>query len=196
MLDGGSRLHHICKPLPEYHAPYVRFNDGACDKNGRFFVGTIHSKDRGIPGKLWMYDPATSECRIVDEGPFTVSYCASLFEVSLLECTGLEWTWLESGWKDHASMRFCSVVRACLRRNFRYFTDSLANLIYAYDFEDGKLSNRRIIVDAIAQGLPEKTFCDGLCIDEAGYIWSARFVGWLLPEHFERLLADGEALVS
>ena len=91
----------------------------------------------------------------------------------------------------------CFVVWACLRRNFRYFTDSLTNLIYAYDFDDGKLSNRRIVVDAIAQGLPEKTFCDGLCIDEAGYIWSARFVGQLMLEYVVgRLLADGEALES
>ncbi|KAF8560433.1 regucalcin [Imleria badia] len=107
VLDGGSRLHHLCKPLPEHHAPYVRFNDGACDSNGRFFAGSIHSKDQGIPGQLWMYDPVTAECKVVDERPFT---------------------------------------------HPRYFTDSLTNLIYAYDFDDGKLSNRRVVVDAIARG--------------------------------------------
>ncbi|KAI9572890.1 regucalcin [Boletus coccyginus] len=143
VLDGGSRPHHLCKPLPEHHAPYVRFNDGACDSNGRFFAGSIHSKDQGIPGQLWMYDPDTSECKVVDEGPFTDS-------------NGLGWS------PDEKTM---------------YFTDSLTNLIYAYDFDDGKLSNRRVVVDAIARGLPEKTFCDGLCIDEEGYIWSARWGG-------------------
>ncbi|KAG8219879.1 SMP-30/Gluconolaconase/LRE-like region-domain-containing protein [Butyriboletus roseoflavus] len=152
-MDRGSILRYLCKPLPEHHAHHVRFNDGACDRNGRFFAGTIHSKDQGIPGQLWMYDPGTSECKVVDEGPFT--------------------------------------------RNSRYFTDSLVNLIYAYDFDDGKLSNRRIAVDAIAQGLPEKTFCDGLCIDEEGYIWSARFVDRLIKEYVGRLsLADGEVLES
>lgn len=84
VMDGGSRLHHLCKPLPEYHAPYVRFNDGACDSHGRFFVGTIYSKDQGIPGKLWMYDPDTSECKVVDDGPFTVSYSTSLCGVKLI----------------------------------------------------------------------------------------------------------------
>lgn len=74
VLDGGSRLHYLSKPLPEHHAPYVRFNDGACDSKGRFFAGSIHSKDQGIPGQLWMYDPDTSECKVVDEGPFTVSH--------------------------------------------------------------------------------------------------------------------------
>ncbi|KAH0838370.1 hypothetical protein J3R83DRAFT_6652 [Lanmaoa asiatica] len=44
--------------------------------NGRFFAGSLHSKDQGIPGQLWMYDPDTSECKVVDEGPFTVSYGA------------------------------------------------------------------------------------------------------------------------
>lgn len=72
------------------------------------------------------------------------------------------------------------LLSECLKRISRYFTDSLTNIIYAYDFDDGRLSNRRIVVDAIAQGLPEKTFCDGLCIDEEGYIWSARFVGRLI----------------
>ena len=55
VLDGGSRPHHLCKPLPEYHATYV---DGARDSNGHF--GSIHSKDQGIPGLLWMYDPDTN----------------------------------------------------------------------------------------------------------------------------------------
>ncbi|KAG6381250.1 regucalcin [Boletus reticuloceps] len=145
VLDEGSALRHLRKPLPEHHTPYVRFNDGACDSKGRFFAGSIHSKDQGIPGQLWMYDPDTGECKVVDEGPFT--------------------------------------------NNYRYFTDSLTNLIYAYDFDDGKLSNRRIVVDAIAQGLPENTFCDGLCIDDEGYIWSARFVAVerLILEHANRM---------
>ncbi|KAF5356013.1 hypothetical protein D9756_003835 [Leucocoprinus leucothites] len=58
-----------------------------------------------------------------------------------------------------------------------YFTDSLKNIIYAYDYDDGKLSNRRIFVDAIALGLPENSFCDGLCVDREGFIWSCRWGG-------------------
>ena len=58
--------------------------------------------------------------------------------------------------------------------NNSYFTDSYRNVIYAYDYDDGNLANRRIFVDAIALGLPENTFCDGLCIDIEGCIWSCR----------------------
>ena len=56
----------------------------------------------------------------------------------------------------------------------RYFTDSLVNKIYAYDYNDGKLSGRRVFVDPLSHGLPEGTYPDGLCIDNAGGIWSAR----------------------
>jgi sugar lactone lactonase YvrE len=55
-----------------------------------------------------------------------------------------------------------------------YFTDSLVNLIYMYDYdvEDGTLSNRRTAIDAKQLGYTG--FCDGLCIDTEGAIWSAR----------------------
>lgn len=59
---------------------------------------------------------------------------------------------------------------------YSYLTDSLVNRIYAYDYNDGELSNRRVFVDPLAQGLPEGTFPDGLCFDSEGGIWSARFV--------------------
>lgn len=57
-----------------------------------------------------------------------------------------------------------------------YFTDSRANIIYAYDYDDGTLSNRRVFVDAMALGFDKDSYCDGLCIDIEGYVWSARSV--------------------
>jgi len=59
----------------------------------------------------------------------------------------------------------------------RYFTDSLVNLIYAYDYEDGKAFNRRVFVDSREHGQRERSFPDGLCIDSEGGIWSARWAG-------------------
>jgi len=53
--------------------PFTRFNDGGCDSEGRFFAGTIQNAEKGIPGKLYRYDPATQACDVVDEGPFTAS---------------------------------------------------------------------------------------------------------------------------
>lgn len=58
------------------------------------------------------------------------------------------------------------------------------NKIYAYDYdhEDGKLSNRRTFVDAAGLGFPDQSFCDGLCVDDAGGVWSARWAGcFLIP---------------
>ncbi|KLO20635.1 hypothetical protein SCHPADRAFT_912157 [Schizopora paradoxa] len=64
-----------------------------------------------------------------------------------------------------------------------YLTDSLVNRIYAYDYNDGKLSNRRDFVNALELGLPERTYPDGLCIDSEGGIWSARFGGSKVVRH-------------
>ncbi|KAF7320396.1 60S ribosomal protein [Mycena kentingensis (nom. inval.)] len=58
-----------------------------------------------------------------------------------------------------------------------YFTDSIENIIYAYDYHDGELSNRRVFVDAMAVGLARNSFADGLCVDMDGYVWSARWGG-------------------
>lgn len=75
---------------------------------------------------------------------------------------------------DHVGFFFD--VWTCLTVAVRYFTDSLVNKIYAYNYDDGKLSGRRIFVDPLSHGLPEGTYPDGLCIDNAGGVWSARCV--------------------
>jgi len=64
-----------------------------------------------------------------------------------------------------------------------YLTDSLANVIYAYDYDNGELSNRRVFIDCLGQGLPEKTYPDGLCLDSEGCIWSARWGGSKVVRH-------------
>ncbi|KAJ7706086.1 SMP-30/Gluconolaconase/LRE-like region-domain-containing protein [Mycena rosella] len=142
---GNSSMEYISRPLPAEHQPYTRFNDGACDSQGRFFAGTVYDKERSVPGQLWKYDPANGSCSLVDPGPFTDS-------------NGLGWTADEK---------------------IFYFTDSRTNLIFAYDYdsEDGQLTNRRLFVDAMALGFAENSYCDGLCIDMEGYVWSARWGG-------------------
>ncbi|KIK71092.1 hypothetical protein GYMLUDRAFT_66304 [Collybiopsis luxurians FD-317 M1] len=56
-----------------------------------------------------------------------------------------------------------------------YFTDSIRNHIYVYDYDvdQGTLSNRRMLIDAKQLGYGG--FCDGLCVDTDGGIWSARW---------------------
>ncbi|KNZ71438.1 Regucalcin [Termitomyces sp. J132] len=143
LIESNLLLRYLSQPLSLDVIPHTRFNDGGCDSKGRFFAGTICSKEHGIPGKLYRYDPHDNTCVVVDDGPFTDS-------------NGLGWSPDEK---------------------IFYFTDSLNNKIYAYDYDDGNLSNRRLFVDAIALGMPKNTFCDGLCTDSEGGVWSARWGG-------------------
>jgi sugar lactone lactonase YvrE len=56
-----------------------------------------------------------------------------------------------------------------------YFADTVARVIYAYDWRrsDGALQNRRVLarIDR-SEGLP-----DGLCADAEGYVWCAHWFG-------------------
>jgi sugar lactone lactonase YvrE len=55
-----------------------------------------------------------------------------------------------------------------------YFSDSLAQIIWAYDFDldSGTLSNRRVLNDSKDHGYP-----DGATVDAEGCVWSARWEG-------------------
>lgn len=41
---------------PEAHIPHRRFNDGKCDRQGRFWAGTMHDVTRGPEGTLYRLD--------------------------------------------------------------------------------------------------------------------------------------------
>jgi len=60
-------------------------------------------------------------------------------------------------------------------RRHLYFTETLTNRIYCYDYDQstGTLSNRRVFVDTNdATGKP-----DGMTVDSEGYVWSAFWNG-------------------
>ena len=60
-------------------------------------------------------------------------------------------------------------------RKTLYFTDSVARLIYAYEYDlmTGRLKNRRVFVKVDGtSGLP-----DGLTVDAQGFVWSAEWYG-------------------
>lgn len=62
-----------------------------------------------------------------------------------------------------------------------YLTDTLRHTIYAYDYvaDSGLIRNRRILIhDPDEPGWP-----DGLAVDSAGFLWSARWGGWTLRRY-------------
>ncbi len=57
-----------------------------------------------------------------------------------------------------------------------YFTDTMRQVILAYDFDPatGTISNRR----PFAQVSEEGVLPDGLTVDSEGFVWSAQWGGW------------------
>jgi sugar lactone lactonase YvrE len=55
----------------------------------------------------------------------------------------------------------------------RFLTaDTLKSALYAYDFRDGTLANKRIFASPLERGLP-----DGSCLDEDDNLWNCRVAG-------------------
>ena len=52
---GGGALERVA--APEAHLPENRFNDGRCDRRGRFFAGTMSDVRREPTGSLYRLDP-------------------------------------------------------------------------------------------------------------------------------------------
>ncbi len=62
-LDPWS-IEPICNPQPEAG---IIFNDGKCDRRGRYFIGTMHRDFVEGAGVLWRLDPDLS-CHRIDSG--------------------------------------------------------------------------------------------------------------------------------
>lgn len=55
LLDlGTGALTHVCDPEPDL--PENLFNDGACDRSGRFWAGTLHQDETQPLGSLYRLD--------------------------------------------------------------------------------------------------------------------------------------------
>jgi sugar lactone lactonase YvrE len=131
-----QQIRIFANPLIDY--PGARFNDGAVDAHGRFWVGTAKSQSTNV---LFRLDPDQTIHKM-DEG--------------FLLSNGLGWS------PDQRTM---------------YFTDSPAQVIYAYDFDlgEGTIARRRVFAEIPgAQGVTP----DGLCIDTQGNLWSACWGAW------------------
>lgn len=101
VIEEGSKLRYLNRPLPEAFQPFTRFNDGACDKNGRFVAGTLYDKEHEVPGQLYIYDAERDACELLEPGPFTVyrlsqrsfrDFRLTALNSSTQDSNGLGWT--------------------------------------------------------------------------------------------------------
>jgi L-arabinonolactonase len=62
-----------------------------------------------------------------------------------------------------------------------YFTDTPSGCIYCYDFDaaEGRISNRRVFV----QAAPGHGGPDGMTVDAEGFVWSAQFDRWCVNRY-------------
>jgi sugar lactone lactonase YvrE len=131
----------------EPQRPQNRGNDGACDARGRFWFGTMMNNIGRDGSDLPITHTSGTLFRV--DADLTVTEMAQGVGVSNGPC------WSPDG------------------KTF-YFTDSMRQIIWAYDFdvEAGAISNRRVHNDTRDHGYP-----DGATVDAEGFIWSARWGG-------------------
>lgn len=127
--------------------PFNRGNDGACDAMGRFWFGTMMNNVGTFGAEMPITASTGTLYRIDADG------AATPMQAGVGVSNGPCWS------PDD--------------RTF-YFTDSMAQIIWAYDFDlgAGTISSRRVLSDTKDYGYP-----DGATVDRDGYIWSARWEG-------------------
>jgi L-arabinonolactonase len=146
--ETGAR-ERVC--APESSIPINRSNDGKCDRQGRFWFGSMQNNlnadgtprpIEGSTGNLYRVDP---------DGSF------QHFESNIGVSNTFAWS------PDDTIM---------------YFADTFVG-IYAYDFDadSGATSNRRLFAKTEHEALG---FPDGSTIDSEGFIWNARWDGGCL----------------
>ena len=135
---------------PEKDLPDNRMNDGKTDRQGRFWAGSMYNN--------WDADgtPREIEMRHGNLYRFDPDGTYKKFESGISCSNTFVWS------PDDTTF---------------YFTDSFANIIYAYDFDaaTGEIANRRDWFDATDD--PSLGVPDGSEIDDQGFIWNTRYGG-------------------
>jgi sugar lactone lactonase YvrE len=143
-LDRQRREKHLLFTLPP-DQPMHRFNDGAIDRAGRFWIGSMPNNLR---------EPLRSAARLESSG--------RLFAIG------------EGGAERSFDEGFACPNAICWSPDgsLLYVADSVSQWIYAYDFDvdAGTVSGRREFCRLDGLGIP-----DGAAVDSAGYIWNARW---------------------
>jgi sugar lactone lactonase YvrE len=146
LFDTATGLNtNLC--YPETDRPFNRFNDGACDPQGRLWIGTMQQNIGANGEDLDITENSGALYRVTGDG------ASKRFEDHIGVSNGPCWS------PDGKTF---------------YFSDSRNQVIYAYDFdsENGAIRNRRVLNDTKNHGYP-----DGATVDAEGFIWSARWDG-------------------
>jgi len=127
--------------------PKVRLNDARADPRGSVWVGSMRNNVNpdGSEGKAGGRDGKLY--RINPDG------AVSIFRQGIGISNTVAWS--------PDGRRF-------------YFGDSLANVIWVYDYDaaEGAIANERPFLAGFARGVP-----DGSAVDSEGYLWNCRFYG-------------------
>jgi len=146
-----------------------RYNDGRCDRAGRFWVGTIYEPRDRAAAALYRIGPRVSartdsgtkaEIKTGIEADDDVDFTCTQMRGDITVSNGLAFA------PDDRTL---------------YHSDTPAHALYAYDFDlaPGTLGKRRLVrnfprkgENPVYGGRP-----DGAAIDAAGRYWSAQFEG-------------------
>lgn len=149
------------RDLPIYKLdgwPKVRLNDARPDPCGSLWLGSMANNVNpdGSPGEV--------------HGQFGV--------LSRLDPDFKVTTW-------RRDLGIANTVAWSPDRKRFYFGDSLANTIWAYDYDEatGAIANERPFLKDFPRGLP-----DGSTVDSNGYLWNCRFYGGCIV----RVAPDGK----
>jgi sugar lactone lactonase YvrE len=145
-LDPATGKHESFA-APEGHVASNRSNEARVDPEGRFWLGTMQNNIGPNEEDLPVTQSVGALYRIMPDGTFT----------QMEKGVGISNTLC---WDED--------------RDRLYFADSLACVIWVYDWdkEHGVISSRRLFADTKDRGDP-----DGSALDAEGYLWNARWGG-------------------
>jgi sugar lactone lactonase YvrE len=131
--------------LPNW--PAVRLNDGRADPDGRLWLGSMRNNVHA--------DGTSGEAGGTDGVLYSIDGAG-----------------LTREWKQKVGISN-TLAWSPDARTF-YFADTLANTIWAYDYDSksGGISNERVFFQAFERGSP-----DGSQMDSRGFLWNCRYYG-------------------
>jgi len=138
--------------------PRVRLNDARADPAGNLWVGSMRNNVNP--------DGSSGEAGGLDG------------ELIRIDPGGINKVWREG-------IGIANTLAWSPDKEHFYFGDSLANVIWAYDYDadEGTISNEQPFLEGFTRGLP-----DGSTMDSEGYLWNCRFFGGCIV----RVAPDGK----